>query len=161
MPLRSRPLVILGEHSRPGGPPELDGFVLTSFDNYTLARFRIDTGADRTVIGPGVREALGYDADSLPVVGRPFYMADGSPVQMRELTVSLSFRTLDGGLAFSVLPVLVPPEPVSDYETPSLLGIDFLYLLNLTVAPTHSQLEGLAPYDPQSNTYDLDQRVVS
>ena len=160
MPLPYKPVVILGEHERVGGPPILDGFILTGTDNYTLARFRIDTGADRTLIGPGDREALGIDLESLPLSDQVTITANGL-VRMHEVTIGLGFRTLDGALAHAGLTVAVAPHQISDYEAPSLLGLDFLYRLNLTVEPTHSRLQGLAPYDSSANTYSLERRIPS
>lgn len=44
---------------------------------------------------------------------------------------------------------------------PSLLGLDFLYRLDLDVQPTHSRLQGLAMYNTDTNTYSLDERILS
>ena len=83
------------------------------------------------------------DLESLPLSDQLTITANG--LVRREITIGLGFRTLDGALD-ARLTVAVAPHQVSDYEAPSLLGLDFLYRLNLTVEPTHSRLQGLAPY---------------
>lgn len=160
MPLPLRPFVILAEHEYPGGPPVVDGFVLTDRDDYTMVSFRVDTGADRTTISPGDREALGIDLASLPLSDH-VTITGGGVIWQREMVVSLGFWTLDGGLATARLAVDVASEEASDIEMPSMLGLDFIYLLNLAVAPTHTQLHGLAPYDAATNTYHLDEGAPS